>query len=152
MTRGYGRVTQGTSLAVGDVVARDIELPGVVRSVRAARSFVEDAIGDCPEGVRNIAVLLVSELATNAVLHAQSGFDVRVRVGDDRLRIEVHDGSPTPPVVKDYGVDAVTGRGVRLVQLLSSRWDVDTGPDGKTVWFELSLAGVRDDEKAWSSA
>lgn len=137
---------------MGELVARDIGLPGVVRSVRAARAFVEEAMADCPDGVRRIAVLLVSELATNAVLHAQSAFDVRVRMDGERVRVEVHDGSPTLPVVKDYGVDAVTGRGVRLVQLLSSRWDVDAGPDGKTVWFEIGLtSGAPSEERAWST-
>lgn len=82
--------------------------------------------------------LLVSEVATNAVLHAE-GSEVRVRVLDrgPRLRVEVADGSEALPRPRDAPDGAEDGRGLALVQALAVRWGVESGPDGKTSWFEI---------------
>jgi anti-sigma regulatory factor (Ser/Thr protein kinase) len=83
---------------------------------------------------------LVSELAANAVLHAGTPFVVSLSLRGSRLRCEVTDTSSRPPRVRHYSAEASTGRGMRLVEQLSSAWGVIHRPDGKTVWFELDRA------------
>ncbi|HET9441751.1 MAG TPA: ATP-binding protein [Acidimicrobiales bacterium] len=89
------------------------------------------------------ATLLVSELATNAVLHARTPFEVRLLVRDDVVRIEVHDGNRRSPMLRNFSNEATSGRGLRLIQSLGDGWGVETDADGggKTVWVELSPAG-----------
>ena len=80
---------------------------------------------------------LVTEVATNAVLHAGTPFDITLRYDGERLRCEVHDGSPRPPRVRNYAQDATTGRGMHLLGEMSAAWGVERAPAGKIVWFEL---------------
>jgi anti-sigma regulatory factor (Ser/Thr protein kinase) len=83
------------------------------------------------------AELLVSELVTNAVLHARSATRVTIERDDTRVRISVCDDSPARPRLRDYGPDAVTGRGLVIVDRLARRWGVDPSDAGKCVWFEI---------------
>ena len=121
------------------------EFSGDAEQVAAARRFVASAITD-PGPARDVSRLLVSEAATNAVLHSASGdggtFSVRYRISDHLLRVEVHDGGgPTGPHRRVHHLESMTGRGLDLFDALSDRWGVDGTPDGWTVWFELDLAG-----------
>jgi hypothetical protein len=84
------------------------------------------------------AVLLVSELVTNAVLHARSGVEVVVDGGPGRVRVEVHDSSIVLPSRRHYGIQAGTGRGILLVEEMASGWGAETTESGKVVWFELA--------------
>ena len=111
----------------------------------AARRFVASAIRHGGPA-RDISRLLVSEAATNALLHSASGdggtFAVEYAISDHLLRVEVHDaGGPTGPRRRVHDIASVTGRGLDLFDALSDRWGVDGSPDGWTVWFELDLAG-----------
>ena len=107
-----------------------------LNSPRAARSFVRRALDD--SGVSaDLAVLLISELATNAVLHARTDFVVSVRIEDRRVRVEVQDANERPPVIGHTPPEATSGRGLHLVQSLSSSWGVEGRPEGKIVWFEV---------------
>lgn len=84
------------------------------------------------------AALLVSELATNAVLHARSEFTVRLQVDRGRIRVEVVDRNSRVPSFAVVPPDAHSGRGLMLVQALASAWGVEShADDGKTIWFEL---------------
>lgn len=87
------------------------------------------------------AVLLVSELVANAVLHARTPIGVVVRRNDHGLRIEVHDGERRAPARKHYSSMATTGRGLVLVERLARDWGVATEQGGKSVWFELDASG-----------
>ena len=116
------------------------EFPAVPAAVRNARSFAVEASASAGVDVEALEVV-VSELASNAVLHAQTSFVVTVEHLDDGVRVGVADGSPTVPRSRTADPMAVTGRGLRIVQALVRRWRVDARPDGKTIWFELgSLA------------
>jgi serine/threonine-protein kinase RsbW len=123
------------------------EFRGHADQVAAARRFVVGAIG-AGGPARDVTRLLVSEAATNAVLHSGSGseggtFSVEYRVSDDLLRVEVHDGGgPAGPRRRVHHLESMTGRGLELFDALSDRWGVDGGPNGWTVWFELDLAGA----------
>ena len=86
-----------------------------------------------------VAVLLTTELVTNAIVHARTDFALRVTTSLDRLRVEVADSSQDPPrLVPIQGLDD-HGRGLHLVEALSASWGVDWRDDGKAVWFELAL-------------
>jgi anti-sigma regulatory factor (Ser/Thr protein kinase) len=88
------------------------------------------------------AVLLASELTTNAVVHGRSGFEVAVSSDHGRLRVEVSDADPGIPQVQWVPAGATSGRGLLIVETLSSDWGVTPlEGGGKTVWFELPLAG-----------
>jgi anti-sigma regulatory factor (Ser/Thr protein kinase) len=87
------------------------------------------------------AVLLASELATNSVVHAQSGFEVIVGRRDGRVRIEVVDSDPGVPQVQYVPAGATSGRGLLIVETLSDAWGVTpVEGGGKAVWFELDVA------------
>jgi anti-sigma regulatory factor (Ser/Thr protein kinase) len=122
------------------------EFSGHAEQVAAARRFVASAIqGGGP--ARDVSRLLVSEAATNALLHSASGedgsFAVEYLISKDLLRVEVHDGGgPSGPRRRVHHPESMTGRGLDLFDALSDRWGVDGSPDGWTVWFELDLAAV----------
>jgi anti-sigma regulatory factor (Ser/Thr protein kinase) len=121
---------------------------GHADQVAAARRFVASAIHS-PGPAREVSRLLVSEAATNALLHSGSGdggsFSVAYLISGDVLRVEVHDGGgPTGPRRRVHHLESITGRGLDLFDALSDRWGVDGSPDGRTVWFELDLAAEEE--------
>ncbi|HEX8769517.1 MAG TPA: ATP-binding protein [Acidimicrobiales bacterium] len=120
-----------------------LSLPADPKSVSTARRFVREALDRSDAmAFEEGAVLLVSELVTNAVLHARTGPDVTLRLNDDRLWIGVHDDNPVTPAPKRYGPNAATGRGLQLVEQVAASWGVDKDGSGKVVWFELDQDSV----------
>lgn len=115
-------------------VTLEPEARSVLEARRKARELL--AAWDA-EAFEWVVSQLVSELATNAVLHAGTTFRVTLMLHDGRVRCEVSDGSVRRPRLRHYTRDAATGRGLRLVDRLSTDWGVIPGPAGKTVWFEL---------------
>jgi anti-sigma regulatory factor (Ser/Thr protein kinase) len=112
--------------------------------VSSARRFVERTLEEWALAAPGwAAVQLISELATNAIIHAATDFHVQISQDGSTLRICVLDASPTTPGVRRYGQESTTGRGLRLVESMSSRWGVETDGFGKTVWFELDLGEAR---------
>ncbi|MER6473302.1 SpoIIE family protein phosphatase [Streptomyces collinus] len=118
----------------------------VGRSVSTARSFVRDTLqGWGFADVVDDAVVLTSELVTNAVVHAGTHADVLCLRTEDGVRIEVSDryperevpvqGSPTTM----GSPDREGGRGLQLCAALAARWGVDYTPTHKNVWFRLDL-------------
>lgn len=89
--------------------------------------------------VGEVAELLTSELATNAVMHARTTFTVTVTSARRAVRIAVRDGSVRLPRVRSPGPYELDGRGMTLVANLAPRWGVDPVRGGKVVWFELDL-------------
>ena len=112
-------------------------------SPRRAREFVNEELvrHAIDEALTQVAVLLVSELVTNAVEHARSRSLVRVGllVSPPRIRGEVDDFSPTPPILRHPSVHEPRGRGLRLVAEMAGAWGYELGSGVKTVWFELAL-------------
>jgi MEDS: MEthanogen/methylotroph, DcmR Sensory domain/Histidine kinase-like ATPase domain len=109
----------------------------------AARRFIAGLLACRPFAGRVSAddvELVVSELATNAVIHAGTPFSVAVACRDHAIRISVQDWNRMEPTMRDGAPTARSGRGLRLVAALASDWGVEPGPDGKTVWAELPLA------------
>ena len=85
------------------------------------------------------AVLVVAELAANAVMHAGSDFTVGVARRDGIVRIVVGDTSPSLPTVRRSEPATVGGRGMRVVEKLSVAWGADLVAGGKLVWVDLAV-------------
>jgi anti-sigma regulatory factor (Ser/Thr protein kinase) len=118
-------------------------------SVGAARRFCARTLagwGASDELVDSVC-LVVSELVTNAVLHAGTSCELTVSgpesVAADVVRIEVTDGDPAAPLAKRYDVDAASGRGLHLVEALSDRFGTQHRGDGKAVWCEVAWVPSR---------
>jgi len=106
----------------------------------AARRFVKSVLGRPPYlglVAPADAQLVVSELATNAVIHGGTPFSVSVSCLGSTIRIAVRDRNETPPIVRDAAPDSRSGRGLRLVDAVADDWGVDANPGGKTVWADL---------------
>ena len=110
-------------------------------SAAEARSQVRAAIAVWNAPVnKDVAVLLTSELVTNAVKHAEGETVILgVRCGRGRLRVDVHDMSPAPPVLTSASAGAEEGRGLMLVSDLSTEWGSYRTPMGKVVYFTLAF-------------
>ncbi|HVL95632.1 MAG TPA: ATP-binding protein [Solirubrobacteraceae bacterium] len=123
----------------------ELELPRELDSAAAARHAV-DQLGDrLPEDQLGDVRLLVSELVTNSLRHAELPEDASIRlavdVTDSVVRVEVADpGAGFTPERPADDPEAVEGWGLYLVATLSDRWGVETEPATR-VWFELDRAG-----------
>lgn len=119
----------------------EVVLSGEPQDAGLARRFVTDALTAWGAGPHAYtAALLVSEMVANAALHAHTQITVHVQLTGDTLRLSVTDGSPRQPVVRHYGAEATTGRGLGLVIALAQRWGVEPAGAGKTVWVELDAS------------
>ena len=130
-------------------LAPDATSVGAAR--RVIRAHCHAAHADA--AATDAATLLVSELVTNAVIHARTPLHLTVEVLGDRLHVAVRDRHPSLPRARQYSLDRATGRGLRLLETLASAWGVQrvTAEEhpGKVIWFELPLqtgSDVDDDE------
>lgn len=116
--------------------------PAEPASVPMARRFVRTALEalELP-AAWDAAEMLVSEVATNAVLHARTEFTIEVTRVGEVVRVSVLDRSVLVPRQRAYATDSTTGRGLRLVATLAVAWGVDRSVGGKAVWFEVLAAG-----------
>ncbi|MFH8655048.1 SpoIIE family protein phosphatase [Streptomyces afghaniensis] len=118
----------------------------VGRSVASARSFVRDTLqGWGFADIVDDAVVLTSELVTNAVVHAGTSADLLCLRSDEGVRIEVADRYPEREIplqasaINMGSPDREGGRGLQLCAALAGRWGVEYTPTHKTVWFRLDL-------------
>ena len=154
--RLHGSVVGGWPASAGPGATRAPAGPGATRAPAppardATRAFALS--GDAPAAARHFAVdavrrlgaadladdtaLVVTELAANAIVHAQTGFTVDLSAGPDVLRITVRDASPLPPA-SAADLPALPLHGLGAVDALASRWGVERlGHSGKLVWVEL---------------
>jgi anti-sigma regulatory factor (Ser/Thr protein kinase) len=111
------------------------------KSVAASRQFVGDAVVDLPDELREAAILMMSELATNAIVHAATGFEVGIDRSVDWLRIAVTDVGGGEPELQSPSSSDPHGRGLQIVKELSDEWGMIDNDDhsGKTVWCALRL-------------
>jgi hypothetical protein len=113
-----------------------VPVPLAARVVRHAIREALEAWGE--HDLVADAELVVSELASNVLLHAHSPFRVAMSRVEGGVRISVHDADPlSDPKRRDMTPDSTTGRGVAIIALLARRWGTEHGPDGKIVWAEL---------------
>jgi anti-sigma regulatory factor (Ser/Thr protein kinase) len=113
--------------------------PKAFDAPRAARHFVVETLQRwCSADVIEDAALIVTELATNAVLHARSAFTVAVSWTDATVRVSVEDASPITPSPRPAGFAASSGRGLGLVAAVASRWSTQPVDGGKVVWADIA--------------
>src|ERR1700678_3574812 len=148
--------TGADGAAAGVRLCRVVRLAQRLSAVAAARAEVEAAIGAwCVAVDPDVAILLTSELVTNAVTHAAAHASPNgkaasreraaeavllvIAADDAGLRVDVHDGSGDLPVLGDCpaDADAETGRGLLLVTSLSAEWGFYRTPGGKVMYFTL---------------
>lgn len=129
--------------AQAPVIAGSLTLPGLTRNVAEARAFIAQTLG-VQHSCCDVAVLLCSELVTNAVLHTASGqpggtVTIVVLRLSDAVRVEVidHGSASSTPVVKGE-VLAPDGHGLFLVDQLADSWGYVLDQVGTTVWFRLT--------------
>jgi len=154
-------VTQGEGRASGSVALR---LPARSASVATARHALRDLAAEwsLPETVAHDAETVVSELVTNAVLHARTECELSIEARPPGLRVEVADDDGTAPLLPNAFVpvadgllnesaegdralaellaERATGRGMAIVDALSTTWGVEPRGPGKVVWAELGTA------------
>ncbi len=108
-----------------------------------ARLFVADALERwrlTDPDTRASVLLLTSELVTNAIRHCRRRVQLHVHYEDGALRVEVLDESPLEPSGATTGAFPEKGRGLRIVDTLSTSWGVTPDDEGKRVWFEVATA------------
>ena len=126
-------------------VTYSAEFPAVLESVHAARGVLARLAEEwrLDESTRAPADLAVSELVTNALLHAGTPIQLRVSRLGGGVKVEVFDGDRRLPVVSSANPESLlanrsmTGRGLALIATISDRWGADPVGAGKVIWAEL---------------
>jgi anti-sigma regulatory factor (Ser/Thr protein kinase) len=133
MTGGNGVVEQA-------LLRRSAHLDPVPASAGEARRVVRHALADAGESEAVYAAeVAVSELVTNAILHAATPLELTVEVTDTTVVVSVRDLSPRMPTQRHWSDTATTGRGLKLVRAMTDQFGVDSpGDAGKAVWFRLA--------------
>ncbi len=140
------------------LAAQAVSLPPDAASAGQARRLVRHVLaGAGKHQWIESCELAVTEVVSNAVLHAHTASEMTISVADDHVRIEVRDFSPVLPVQRDYTEQATTGRGMALVAALTHEHGLsDVGPGGKTVWFTVRGEPAQQSEEelleAWTDA
>jgi anti-sigma regulatory factor (Ser/Thr protein kinase) len=121
--------------------SRAVDLPLEAASVALSRRFVRAVLDDWGlTALLDEALLLTSEVVTNALLHAGTARALlEVHRLADGVRVEVTDRNPALPRVRRFSSSSGTGRGMALVEAWSRSWGTLPSPPGKTVWFELAM-------------
>ncbi|MFK4272765.1 SpoIIE family protein phosphatase [Streptomyces milbemycinicus] len=116
-----------------------------LQGVQATRAFMRDNLRSWGRGAMTDDLeLMASEVVTNALIHADSDVELRLRNYPDHIRLEVRDFDATPPVpsslsaTEEENAQAEHGRGLIIVDALATAWGSSPSGRGKTVWFELS--------------
>jgi anti-sigma regulatory factor (Ser/Thr protein kinase) len=113
----------------------------VPTSVALARQFVRDVTTGMPAELIQTAQLIVSELASNCVVHTGSAFDLQIIRRADEIRIAATDHGDGDPVLRSPGPTDTRGRGLQIVDMLATSWGVNRLPEGgKTVWALIALS------------
>jgi PAS domain S-box-containing protein len=122
------------------IPAAELRLPAEPASVRRARRHLRDLLRQAGrEQWADSAELALSEIATNAVLHAHTDLRLRVHVRDAEVEVEVEDGNPALPAQRrGHDAEATTGRGLELVSAVTRECGVRPGSAGKVVWFTVA--------------
>ena len=113
----------------------------------SARRFAAGLVSDGRPELRETIELMVSELATNCVRHVNASFEVSIERNGDSYHVEVRDEGGGRPAMRSPSPEDVSGRGLRIVDLLAARWGVRYDANaGKTVWFTLTASRLDSGE------
>jgi anti-sigma regulatory factor (Ser/Thr protein kinase) len=123
--------------------------PAMIRGARhALRRWLDERSCTNAED----AMLVLSELVTNAMVHARGGCTIEVQHQDGILRLGVRDPSPAPPTIGLARPDAIGGRGLRLVAAIAQAWGWEATDGGKRVWADLVAPAHRAATNAQATA
>jgi len=128
-----------SSTSTGATVTHgDADFASVADARRTARTWL-DALG-VDDGAAGRTILVVSELVTNAIRHAHTGWVLTLsRTDDGTVAVRVSDTGTGTPAITLVGDDATSGRGLALVAAISEDWGWDPAPaGGKVVWAEVA--------------
>ena len=92
-----------------------------------------------PLDVRERIVLMVSEIVTNAIVHAHSAVEILTDRGATTIRIAITDTGAGNPTLRNPSPLDTHGRGLHIVEALSDQWGAEQTPHSKTVWFAVEL-------------
>ena len=112
-----------------------------VRAVHQARAFMRQTADEwaLPDLLARDAILLVSEMVTNAIVHGRGPIHLRVRRASEHLLVEVSDTATAVPRKLRPTSSDVHGRGLQLVAMMADEWGTRPIHDGKSVWCALEL-------------
>jgi anti-sigma regulatory factor (Ser/Thr protein kinase) len=118
-----------------------LQLDHDLAMVGVARHDLRRWLGE--HGCTNVedATLVLSELVTNAMVHARAGCTIEVQHHDHLLRLDVHDLSPAPPIIGSARPHDLGGRGLPLVAAIAQAWGWEPTNSGKRVWADLVVPG-----------
>ena len=140
----------GPPTPAGTTVTESLSIPHATTGVRLARHALADGMDAAGvTGVeRDDAILVLSELVSNSVKHADAlptgEIAVRWALAPDSLHLEITDGgAPTLPRVGVAALSALGGRGLDIVRTICRRWGVSEGAQGVTVWADVPRPGRR---------
>jgi anti-sigma regulatory factor (Ser/Thr protein kinase) len=119
-----------------------MECAGAAESIPDARRFVAACLIGQSRDAIDVASLLVTELATNAVVHTHGAYQVQVAVGPASIRVAVHDDDPQLPHHVPPEPGRIGGWGIHLVDRLAADWGAGPDDGGKCVWFEIDADHV----------
>jgi anti-sigma regulatory factor (Ser/Thr protein kinase) len=130
-------------------VKQERTFPHEPESVPAARRFATTVLRGVSADILEAVELMVSELATNCIRHTDSGFELSIsRYGGD-IRVEATDGAGGRPEMRSPKPTDPSGRGLKIIDMLSSDWGVDHhSATGKTVWFTVADTAVASARQA----
>lgn len=142
-SNGHARLRQTTNQ--GTWIDRVSRAFGFTMSASAhARLFACQVFERWALPLSDDVLLVVAELASNALRHARSGFTVEIRRSPETVRIAVSDASPAFPQLVDVAPSAAHGKGLLIVDAVAEDWGWAEGPSGgKTVWVDLPAARTR---------
>lgn len=112
-------------------------LPPSTDSPATARMLVRAELVDFDEGTVAVAELMISELVTNAVIHAATEVEIELEHNDASVTASVTDSGAGHPVARNPGSEDEHGRGLRIVGSMADAWGVVEHDIGKSVWFTL---------------
>lgn len=123
-----------------EVATAHIGLPARLSSAGDARRFLRQILPEWSlPALVDSAILLTTELVSNAVIHARSAVGLTVKLGKDHLRVEVADHGEGALVLREPAPGDTHGRGLLLLEALASAWGTSANDEGKLVWFELPV-------------
>lgn len=134
-------ITQPSPGSTSGPVPERLELQPDLAAPALARQFVAERMNDYPGEVIEDALILTSEVVTNAIRHGAGRVALLLALDAALVQVDVHDDGPGgPPIEANRPPDEVPGgRGLIIVEAIATDWGVVPDPEGqgKTVWFEL---------------
>ena len=124
-----------------DAIVCELALTPTPASVRVGRQFAARTLTEWdvpPEPIQD-AVMIVSELVTNAICHGRPPVRLRLRKARGEVAIEVDDGDVSIPRERRPTLDSLNGRGLGIVSALSRHWTADATGTGKTVCSVIAV-------------